>query len=248
MDLFFTLWFFVLPVIGILACIFVPVFWFFIVPGVCRMLTWAKYQNVSIHAVGDATGQVALEKTKVALPEGVVRTRRRGGWRFLPKISSNPEKDDAQEEFERISLKKYMLKDVGKPFFLDHAGQATSVNFGTVAYLQHKNLTRVNIDKYMEKLEEAIKEIPKKKYRDQAMDELKLLQKVIHVESLTNLDLDRIPEFLEEEYSPSVIDAFAINREEVGARRARRDMWPWILGGAIIIGVTVIGVVAILSI
>lgn len=206
------------------------------------MLTWARFKNVSIHAVGDDSGNVELVATKLTLPEGIVRTKR--GWHFLPRAASKENKTKDDKDFERVFVKKYQLKGLGKTFFLDYAGQATSMNFGALALLQHKNATRSILNGYIDELSSELDNIPKP-WQKIIKKKLEPFKEVIHAVPITSLNLDKIGENIAEMYPPSVVDAFAIACEEEGAKRRGRELMPLILGGAIIIGLVVLGLALI---
>ena len=246
MDILFLLWFFILPIVGILTPIFALIFWFFIVPGVAKMLTFARFRNVSIHAVADASGFVELVPTKEHLPEGIVRTKH--GWHFLPRPINPPgnpgKKTNANQDAERIALKTHILKTVGKPFLLNYAGKITSMNYSTLAALQ-QNEARLDLKWYFEELETVLKDLPKH-FRKELEKKLAQLKEAAHAEKVTIINPEAIQDTINKMYPPSLIDALAINREMKGMKRRGREMLPLILGGAIIIGIVVIGVVAII--
>ena len=210
MDILYMLWFIILPVIGILFPTFALIFWFFIVPGLAKKLTWNRFRNVEAHLVGDDSGYAEFVFTKERIPEGAARTKR--GWHFLPQpIYQNPGKTDELIQAERIALKKYILKDFGKPFLIDYAGKITSMNLGTLAALQQTE-KQVDIKWYFDEMEKIIADTPKH-FRKELSKKLKALQQATDAEPLTNIDIGTIKEAVPKMYPPSLIDALAINRE-----------------------------------
>jgi len=243
MEILYTLWFIILPVIGILALIFGPIFWFFIVPGLAKMLTWNRFKNVTFHLIGDHTGYAELVPTKEQLPESITRTKK--GWHFNPSpIYANPSKSETDEQTEQIGLKKYILKGIGKPIWLNFAGKITSMNFGALATLQ-QNKKEVNLEPYFDGLKEIIADTPKH-FKKPLTTKLNALQKVVKSKPLTYLDLGGIKTALPQMYPPSLIDALATNREMKGMKRRGKELIPLILGATIILSVVAIIIVAIL--
>lgn len=242
MDLFWLLWMLVLPILGLVTPIIFLVFWKFIVPAVARMLTWSRFRNVTIHAVADASGFVELVPTKEQLPEGIVRTKR--GWHFLPRpISQNP-KTDEEKMAERIGLKTHILQSVGKPFLLGYAGKITSMNFATLAGMQ-QNEESVNLKGYISDMETIIKDMPKH-FKKELTLKLKVLKQAMKAEPTTLINPDAIKEIVQKMYPPSMIDALAENRLLKGRKQAGRQYTSLILGGAIIIGLVVLGIAVIM--
>lgn len=244
MELLFILWFFVLPILGILFPIFAGIFWFLVVPGIAKMLTWSRFKNVSLHLVGDDSGYAELVPTQEELPEGIVRTKK--GWHFLPSpVYSNPTKSEGLQKAEKLGLKKYILKGLGKPIWIDYAGKITSMNIGTLAAMQ-QNEEQLSLKWYFDEMTKIIADTPKH-FRKELNKKLKVLEEATKAKALTLIDIDEIKQAVPKMYPPSLIDALAINREMKGMKRKGKEMIPLILGGAIIIGLVVIGVVAILT-
>jgi len=243
MEIFFILWFYVLPVVGILALIFVPIIWFFVVPNVSRRLTWARFRNVDIHAIADDSGYLELCPSQEKLPEGLVRTKR--GWRFLPRPIPPGKKGELYPAVQKLTLKPYILKGLGKPIWFDYAGKITSLNPATLAGLQQKENT-VDIEGRFTYIEKLVEDLPKNP-RKELKAKLKELKVATEAKPITNIDINKIKQVVSKLHPPSVWKAFGINRELRGMKRRGSELMWLILGGAIIIGVTVIGVVAVLS-
>lgn len=243
MEILFLLWFFVLPILGILFPIFAGIFWFLVVPGIAKMLTWSRFKNVSIHLVGDDSGYAEFVATKEELPEGIVRTKK--GWHFLPSpIYSNLGKSKGLKRAEQIGLKKYILKGLGKPIWLDYAGKITSMNIGTLAAMQ-QNKNQLDLKWYFDEMTKIIADTPKV-FRKELSNKLKALEEATKAEALTLINIAQIKSAVPKMYPSSLIDALAINREMKGMKRRGKEMMPLILGGAIIIGLVAISIVAIL--
>lgn len=241
MELLFIIWFFILPILGILTPIFGLLFWFAIVPPVSRMLAYNRFKNVSIHAIHDDAGYAELVPTKEMIPEGVERTKR--GWRLLPRAGVNTE--FTQEE--KLLLRKYTLKGYGKPFWIGHAGKVVSMNGGALAGMQQTERDPNNpgvdlseITAYLKTLPSPLKEIKK--------DLTKMLGKAqaqAKHKPYTLVDASEIKNVVDELYPPSMLDGFERNRIEKGRRMAGKQYTSLIIGAALILGIVVIGVVAL---
>jgi len=253
MEIFWMLWMFVLPIVGITLTVLAPVFWFIIVPKIARKLTWERFRNVSYHFIGDASGYAYLESTKIDLPEGVQKTG--SGWRFLPrprwkspKKSKKTKKTNPTSEMldlaEKHALKKYVWKDMSKPVWFDYAGKVASVNPATLATLQQTKDT-LKLDAHFSRISEFVKDMPKhfQKPLTKMLDEL---QKYAKAKPLTLLDPTAIKEVIPQMYTPSQLDALATNRETYGRKRTGRQYTSLILGATIVVGILVFGIIAIM--
>jgi len=247
MDLLFLLWFYILPPLAMILLIVGVIGWFFLMPGASKLLFWARFQNVILHFIADASGLLEIVKTKEKVPEGVELTSR--GWRFLPQpliSKENPgELTDDEKDAERITLKPHILKTVGKPVFLDYAGKVTSMSFTTLAALQQQN-NKINLQWHFDELKQYGGMLPKTVKKD-FEKKIQDLQKRVNAQPLTPINPEAIRAIIPDQYSPTQIEALAANRLEKGRRKARKDLWPLILGGAIIIGIVAIAIVAIMS-
>jgi len=242
MEILYTLWFFILPAMGILVPIFGAIFWFFIVPGLAKMLTWNRFKNVSLELNANDSGYAELLPTKEELPEGIVRTKK--GWQFLPSpIYSNPAKTDEEKQAEQIGLKKYILKGIGKPIRISYAGKITSMNIGTLAAMQQNN-KQINLEPYFKSIQNIVDDLPRH-FKKELKQKLKLLKQATKAKPLTLIDPEEIKTAVPKMYPPSLIDALAINREMKGMKRRGKELTPLILGGAIIIGLVVLGIALI---
>jgi len=264
LEIFWMLWMLVLPILGISLSILVPVVWFFIVPRVARMLTWARFKNVSIHAIADDSGFAELVTTKVELPEGVVKTDR--GWRFLPrpiwkslKPKTKKKKGDAVSEkdlsvAERFALRKFTLKGMGKPFWLGYAGMVNAMNPSTLAVLQQGSEPSDNPAVHFGNIQSYIDGLPKKLlWNNMELHPQKDLTKLLNdlherVKTVpyTVLDPRAIKEVLPEMTPPSLMEAIETYSEMVGMEERGRHLTPLIIGGALIVGILVFGVIALM--
>lgn len=260
-EIFWILWFLVLPIMGIALTILVPVVWFFIVPKVARMLTWTRFKSVSIHAIADDSGFVELVTTKVELPEGVVKTDR--GWRFLPRPiwkslkRRKKKKGDVTEKdlsvAERFALRKYVLKGLGKPFWFGYAGMVNAMNPPTLAVLQqggspvgnptvHFSNIRSYIDSLPKKLLWNNRELHPKKDLTKMLDDL---HERVKTEPYTVLDPRAVKEVLPEMTPPSLMEAIETYSEMVGMEERGKNILPIILIAGIV-GMLVFGVIALM--
>lgn len=256
LQIFFILWMFVLPILGIITPILSLVIWFFIVPKLARKLTGARFRNVSIHAIADDSGYVELVTTDVELPEGVVKTKK--GWRFLPRpiyklLTRKKKKNyEALEGAENIALRKYVLKGLGKPFWFDYAGIVASTNPATLAVLQ-QNQNPSNPQVHFNKIENYIESLPKEfPWKNQIFHIRKDLKKMLeeireHLKSkpITTLDPRAMKEILPELTPPSLMDAIEMYSEMVG-REERGTQYGKIIGVGLIFGVIIFGIIAIM--
>jgi len=252
MQLFWIVWMFILPILGITLAVLAPIIWFFIVPKVARMLTWCRFRNVSIHAIADDSGYVELVPTNVELPEGVVRTKR--GWRFLPRPRWKTKKEKRLNEkkrqeldmAEQLGLRKYVLKGLGKPFWFGYAGKITAMNPATLAALQQTNNPH-NPTGNFQVIEEYIKNIAEP-FRKDLTKMLTQLKQQVKAKSLTLINTDAIKTVVPQMYPASLIDALATNREYYGMKRRGREYTGLILGGALIIGLVIFGIIALMMV
>ena len=253
-SIFWILWGLVLPMLGVITPIFSLVFWFFVVPKIARMFTGAKFKNVSIHAIADDSGYVELVTTNVELPESVVRTKR--GWRVLPSLifkSLKGRKKKNYEELvaaEKIATRKYILKGLGKPFWLGYAGMVTATNPATLAVLQQSKNSINNPQIHFDKIKSYIKSLPKQFiWNNQTKKDLtKMLEKLegqVESEPLTLVDPRAIKEVLVETTSPSTMDAVEAYAEMVGMEERGKEYGKLIMGGAILAVILILGIVAI---
>lgn len=268
LEIFFFLWMFVLPILAIGLAILIPVAWFFIVPGIARKITWNRFRNCSYHMIADDTGYAYLLATKEEIAEGIVNTKK--GWRFLPRpvwlfvkqaikrVKSNPggeektivktkrvELTDEERRVENIMLRKFVWKDTGKPVWLGYAGKVTSANPATLAALQQTNSGNPDAKGYIQRITEYAKGLGQP-HRKILTDMLKQLADGINFKEITLIDPTIIKKLYPKMFTPSQLDAFGTNRETRGMKRAGKQYTPIILGGGILIGVIILGIVAIM--
>jgi hypothetical protein len=254
-ELFWIVWLLVLPILGILFCVFAPVFWFFIVPKVARMLTWKRFQKVSFRFICDDQGYSFLVPSSPnIIPEGVVKTKN-FGYRLLPRASSNP---NVNMTAQRIVLKKYIWADIGKPIYFGHAGKVGDFSPATLAILEQTQ-EKDPISKpepILKQISDYVKTLPKTltlktfgrdktfNLRQDLTNMLKSLQDEINVKELTVFDPALIKPLLEDMYTPTQLDALATSSEQVGLKLRGKEYGRLILGGGLIIGLVILGIVA----
>ena len=240
--------------LGVITPIFALVFWFFMVPKIARMLTAAKFKNVSIHAIGDDSGYVELVTTNVELPEGVVRTKK--GWRILPSPIFKSLKGRKKKNYEdlvaaeKIATRKYVLKGLGKPFWFGYAGMVAAMNPATLATLQQSSNNINNPHVHFNKINSYIKSLPKQFiWNNQTKKDLtKMLEELeaqVESEPLTPLDPRGIKEVLPELTPPSLMDAVETYAERVGMEERGKDYGKVALYGAALAVILILGIVAI---
>lgn len=256
MELFWILWMFVLPIVGITALSLVPTFWFFIVPKISRMLTWKRFQKVSFHVIADDTGYVTILPTTEEIPEGIVKTKQ--GYRFLPrpkwkKTLGNP------GNTAPLLLRKFIWKEMGKPIWLGYAGKVAAVNPATLAGIQQAQSSEQigqpktvlnKLEKYVRKLPKtlAVKSVHGQKsfnLREDLTKMLKSLQNELNILPLTLVDPTKIKEVISQMYTPSQLDALATNREMYGMKKRGQEYGKLILGGALILGLVIIAILLV---
>lgn len=257
-SILFTVWMYVLPVIGILSIIFVPIFWFFIVPKIARTLTWKKFSKCSFHFIGDDTGFAYLVPTTEELPEGVVKTKY--GYRFLPRPILHNEKSNPNDKvLEQLMLRRFVWKDMGKPIWFGYAGKVAAVNPVTLALVESekKKKTRNPVNKVLRELEVYVKSLPETltvqdkhsvrtiNPQKELKEKIKLLKTALNYKPLTILDPTKIKEILPKMWTPSQIDALATNREWRGIKRAGKQYTPLIIGLGTIMAILIFGIIAL---
>jgi len=247
-------WMWLLPALAIALTSLAIVFWFFLLPKVSKKLMWARFRNSSILALADDTGWAELVVTAKSLPEGILETKSRG-WRFMPRLrfKKEPEKplekqqaeEARQREFaETLASRKYMLKDLGKPFWFGYDGKIALVNPATLAVLQGQP-KEGNPEGFLTKLRDYAKSQPLQIYEamNPLIDELheNLKQKA---SGLTILDPKIMKAVVPTMFTPSQVDALAANREAYGMAKKGKEYGKLIIGGALIIGLVILGIVA----
>lgn len=256
MTIFWIIWMMVLPVIAITLILLVPIFWFFIVPKISRMLTWKRFQKCSFHIIADDTGYVTVLPTTEEIPEGIVRTKK--GYRFLPRPKWKEHVDNPGNTANLI-LRKFIWKDMGKPLWLGYAGKVAAVNPATLAGLQQSKTKKPigNSQKVLEPLLKYVKTLPKTlmikgftgqrtlKLRSDLTKLLEALKNEINIQEYTVIDPTKIKQLISQMYTPSQLDALATNRFQAGVKRAGKQYTGLILGGGLIIGLVIIAILLV---
>jgi len=289
MEIFWLVWMLVLPVLGVTLMILFPLFWFFIVPPISRMLAWMRFKKVSFHVIADDTGYVSILPTTEEIPEGIVKTKK--GYRFLPRpkwkktgatnltveqarellklpeekreeiLKQFTEEKDNPGNVASLLLRKFIWKDMGKPIWLGYAGKVAAVNPVTLAGLQQSQSTEplgdpktvlANLQKYVDDLPKTltVKGVVHQKnfnLRGDLTKFVKDLQTEINILPLTIIDPTKIKEVISQMYTPSQLDALATNREMYGMKKRGQEYGKLILGGALIIGLVILGIVALMA-
>jgi len=254
-DVLYIIWMWVLPMLGIMFTILVPVVWVFIIPKISKKLMWARFKNSNIFALADDSGWAELVVSTKTLPEGIHQTKDHG-WRFmlrprwkkeLKDPSKEQEKKDAtKEQIEQLASRKYMLKDLGKPFWFGYVGKVTLFNPPTLAALQQSSSQSGNPAMYFGKIEEFVKQQCPEHLATPLTSLVEELKQNLESEAhkITILDPKIIKEVLPQMNTPSQIDALAANREMYGMLKKGHEYGKLILGGAIIIGLIILAIVA----
>jgi hypothetical protein len=251
-DILYIIWMWVLPALGMMFTVLVPIIWVFIIPKISKKLMWARFRNSSIIAMADDSGWAELVVTTKTLPEGIHQTKEHG-WRFMLRprwkkpLGDNPTEDqikrrEREEQVEQLASRKYVLKDLGKPFWYGYDGKVTLVNPPTLAALQQSSSHIGNPTIYFAKIEEFVKrECPEHIATPLKglVEELKEnLEREAH--KITILDPKIIKEVLPLMNTPSQIGALAANRERYGELKRGHDY-----GKLALVAIVVLGMVAV---
>jgi hypothetical protein len=245
-DILYIIWMWVLPALGIMFSILVPIVWVFIIPKISKKLMWARFKNSNIFALADDSGWAELVVSTKTLPEGIHQTKDHG-WRFMlrPRWSKEP-KDATTEQIEQLASRKYMLKDLGKPFWFGYVGKVTLFNPPTLAALQQDSGSGSNPEMYFSKISEFIQSLEENDVTKRLKSLVEELKQNLEnkAKTITILDPKIIKEVLPQMNTPSQIDALAANREMYGMLKKGHEYGKLILGGAIIIGLIILAIVA----
>lgn len=250
LEIFWILWMFILPILGISLAVAAPLFWFIIVPSIARRLTWERFRKLNYFLVADDAGYLSLLSTTERIPEGVERTKK--GWQFLPrpryKKLGNPGKSKKEQKkaaVERLALKKYTWRDVGKPTWLGYAGKVSVMNPATLAGLEQSEDNSSTLGGWFEKAQKFMsshKMPPKfRKSLTKLVDDAKKTTKATKV---TLIDPAVIKEVLPRMYTPSQLKALATNREQYGMEKRGHEYGRLILGMGFILGMVLIIILA----
>lgn len=243
-EIFMFLWMWILPMVGVVFLILFPVFWFLLMPKISKKLFWAKFKNANVIAMADDSGWAELIVTTKTLPEGIHETKEHG-WRFQlrPRYSKEP-KDVNVELAEQLASRKYMLKDLGKPFWFCYSGKVALFNPATLAaleqpqYMDNPKVYFKDIRDFAGKLSADIAE-PLRKLVDKLEEKVESAMKPVTV-----LDPKIVKTVLPQMITPSQIDALAANRELYGMKKRGMEYGKLILGGSLIIGLIILAIVA----
>jgi hypothetical protein len=246
MDPLFMIWFFVLPILGMCFVIVFPIFWFFIVPKISRKLTWARFGKCNLVMLTDDAGWAEIIVSHKGIPEGVIETGKRE-WRFLPRPKTKVgEANELEEKAQSIMLSKCILKDLGKPIWFGHAGKVPLVSPLTVAGLQvDPNVSSNNPTKYLDDIKRFVSNIPIL-FQKPLLDMLLNLEQKLNMKTITYLDLRQtIKQNIPQMYTPSQLKQLAVNRELYGMEKAGKQWTPLIIGGAVLVILLILGILAI---
>jgi len=261
LTIFWILWLLVLPILGITFAIGFPVFWFFIVPKVARVLTWCRFKNVSFHFISDDTGYAYLvPSAKDVIPEGVVQTKN-FGYRLLPRLgATNPTGDEKGELAKRLLLRKYVWADMGKPIWFGYAGKVACFNPATLALLEQgkaKGNPDGNVVGLLEEIKSYVRNLPKvltvKSFgrektfnlKDDLLRMLEKLESYVKFQTYTPFDPTIIKSVIPKMFTPSQLKALALNREHYGMLKRGKEYGKLIIGASVIMGILVFGIVAL---
>ena len=246
-ELLILIWMWVLPTLGITLAFLGFVIWVFIIPKISKKLMWARFKNSNIFALADDSGWAELVVSTKTLPEGIHQTKEHG-WRFMlrPRWKKEPKKP-TEEQIEQLASRKYMLKDLGKPFWFGYVGKVTLFNPPTLAALEQSNLSSSNPAMYFAKIEAFIEQQCPKQLATSLKGLVEELKQNLENEAkkITILDPKIIKEVLPQMNTPSQIDALAANREEYGRKQRGHDIGKFVIGGMLIIGLVAVIVAAL---
>ena len=242
LQIFFLLWMFILPILGILTPILFLVFWRGIVPKIARKLTWKRFSKCSFHMVADDSGYAQLLETTEELPEGIVNTKK--GFRFLPRptwLRGNPNPNS--KSVEDVMLRKFTWKDMGKPLWFGYAGKVTSANPATLAGSQQTPFEAPKVTEYINSMIKDVKALAEP-IRGELTQKLEDLADGLKFKPLTVIDPTIIKKLYPKMFTPSQLDAFGRNRETRGMKRAGKQYTPLIIGAGLILGMVIIAILA----
>lgn len=243
-ELFFLVWMWLLPMVAIACLILVPTVWFFIFPKISKKLMWARFRNSSILALADDSGWVELVVTDKIIPEGIVETKKHG-WFFLPRPRWSKEvKHVSQVLVERMAATKYMLKDLGKPFWFAYSGKVLLVNPKTLASITKSGKGDNPAGQFQSLLDYA-KTLPPH-LSEPLVKLVEDLKAAVETKPLTILQPQKIKEIVASMHTPSQIEALATNREQYGMLKRGHEYGKLIIGAGLIIGLVIIAIVAIM--
>jgi len=249
MDIFWLIWMLVLPFWGITMSVFFVIFVFFIMPPLARKITKKRFSDCAMLPIATDSGYVDFKFTKGELPEGIVSTPD-GSVHFLPHSSWQTKKERKKGkskellEFERIGLRKYTVKGFGKPIFFGYAGKVGLMNPATLAALE-QNEAQLNPETQIQQIEDFIKDIPEH-FRKPLKKMVKDLRDHVNAKKITYFDPAMIKRVIPRMIPPSLLGAYGKNRIALGMELRGKEYGKLILGAGLIIGLVIIGIVAIM--
>lgn len=244
-DMYFIVWMVALPLLAIIGMIGAPIFWFFLVPGIARRLTMARFRPGSLQCITSHTGLTDIVQSRFEIPEGAIRNKY--GWFGLPRPSYKPlegmpkEDEDKIVKANSIILKKCILKDVGKPIWFGVSDQVAMANAQTLSALEEKNSLNpavqiTNLRDFSTKLRRNLQPDLKR-----LVDEL---EAHLHVEPTTYFDPRVIREVFPLNFQQSLLEGIGWNREQFGRGMQGRDTFKI----AILVLVFAVAVIAIIGV
>lgn len=250
MEIFWLIWMLVLPVLGItMTCLFL-LYVFVLMPPLARKITYKRFSNCIMLPIATDAGYVEFKFTKKGeLPEGVVFTEK--GLQFLPrpmwmtKKQRNTPKPQNIMDVETMALKKYIVKDFGKPILFGYAGKLGVFNPATLAALQQNKQT-VNPEAQFHRIEEFIKEMPKH-FRNPLAKMVKDLRLHTKAKPITYFDPAIIKQVLPRMIPPSLVGVYGKNRLALGMELKGKEYGKLILGGALILGLVIIAILVVVT-
>jgi len=246
MELIWMIWFLVLPVVALVLLGLIPVVWFFIIPKIARKLTWARFGDTNIAGIADSAGYFDLEVSRKSLGEGVLDVGKKI-FRFLPRPlfkSAKKQPSTKESQAERVILRKYILKGLGKPIWLGWAGKVPVANPEAVAALQGEHTAIHNPSTNIEKIKQYVDEkIPAKfqKGLHKLLNEIG--ENIKPVIPVFNLDLDVLKEVLPKMNTTSQMKALANEYYLKGQASRDRDILKVGFVAMIILGMIVLAII-----
>jgi len=246
-DPFFIIWFFVLPILAICFLIFAPIFYFVIMPKLARKFIWGRFRNTTVVPVAHAEGYLEFEFSKKSMHEGVLEVGKRT-YRFLPRPLRKDNKSEDTSQVEEVALKKYIIKDYGKPIIFGYAGKTPTANAEVLANFSGVKKTKNNPEEFFTPIQEYIEnELPKKhhsalfKLLESAHQKISVAVRTI---PLINLDLEVLKEHIPQMYTPSQVKAIAEEEFLLGQDSKDRDIVKLGFLALAIIALLILGLVA----
>ena len=244
------IWMIVLPITAITMTSLFLIFVFVIMPPLARKITAKRFSNCVMLPIATDSGYVEFKFTKKdELPEGVVFTKK--GVRFLtrPMWQTKKERKKGKTEevmqIEAMALKRYIVKDFGKPILFGYAGKTGVFNAPALAALQQNKQT-LNPEVQFQQIEEFIKEMPKH-FSKPLEKMLKDLRLHVKAKTITYFDPAIIKQVLPKMIPPSLVAVYGKNRLALGMELKGKEYGKLILGGALIIGLVIIAILVVVT-